>query len=93
MSGHQLTLACCYSHRCQGRCLCCQAPARLDTARCHAKLECEQCEHCAIANCELLVDVMQVHLDGALGDSELLRDLFVTETCAHQQRDLSLARR
>jgi hypothetical protein len=47
-------------------------------------------QHCAIANGQLVVDVVQMHLDGALAHAELPGDLLVSEASADQLGDSSV---
>src|SRR5882757_4212954 len=48
-------------------------------------------ERRAVADGELLIDVMQMHLDGAVGDIELAPNLFVRQSFGDQMHNLTLA--
>ena len=45
----------------------------------------------AVGNTQLVENVVQMVLDGLLGDKQLLADLFVAETLRHQLHDLFFA--
>ena len=51
----------------------------------------ERRQHCPVADFELLIDVMQVHLDSAAGDIKPAPNFLIRQAFAHQSHDLALA--
>jgi len=43
------------------------------------------------ADAELAIDIMQEHLDGALGDVEFMRDLFIAQSFNHEAGNFDFA--
>ena len=51
----------------------------------------QRCERCAIADRELLIDMMQMDLDRAVGNIQLASDLLVRQPFGYQAHDLTLS--
>ena len=48
-------------------------------------------EHCPVADLKFLIDVMQVDLDGAVGNIQPAPNFLVRQPFGHQSHDLALA--
>src|SRR5258705_13968452 len=51
----------------------------------------ERREYCPVADCKLLKDVMEVHLDGAVDNIQPAPNFLVRQSLGHQTHDLALA--
>ena len=51
----------------------------------------ERCECCPVSDFQLLINVMEVHLDGAVANIQSTANFLVRQTFGHQAHDLVLS--
>jgi hypothetical protein len=51
----------------------------------------ERCEHCPVADFQLLINVMEMNLDGTVANIQSTANFLVRQTFGHQAHDLVLA--